>query len=143
MCDTGQRFLWRSLGQATLTQCWPAGPHLGSWEGKVGGSGRGRKGNKRERCGDRCGFLPYGEQTWSLRSSASGSVLEDGILRTSRLQSSSEANGSVSCSTGASGEECRGGSWPRFWDRGGRAGSSSQCLCFRSTQQWDDSLQPR
>ena len=98
---------------------------------------------EQERCGDRCGLSPNGEQTWSLRSSASGGVLEDGILRTRRLQSSSEANGSVSCSTGASGEECRGGSWPRFRDQGGRAGSSSVCLCFRSTQQWDDSLQPR
>ena len=131
------------FGSGTLTQCWPAGPHLGSREGKAGGSGWGGKGNKRERCGDRCGLSPYGERTWSLRSSASGSVLEDGILRTSRLQSSSEANGSVSCSTGASGEECRDGSWPRFRDQGGRAGSSSVCLCFRSTQQWDDSLQPR
>ena len=44
---------------------------------------------EQERCGDRCGLSPNGEQTWSLRSSASGGVLEDGILRTSRLQSKS------------------------------------------------------
>ena len=138
--DIGQRFLWRRLGQATLTLCWTAGPHLGSWEGKAGGSDWGGKGNKRERCGDRCGLSPYGEQTWSPRSSAPGSVLEDGILRTSRLQSSSEANGSMFCSTGASGEECRGGSQPSFRGQGGRAGSCSLYLCFRNTQQRDDYL---